>query len=248
MQICNWENYENDIKNLFQSLEKHEKIIDPFSIISITEKVDHQKRASEIFSNYKFPKQLENKINSDKNNLKTRLGYFSPDFCDHPVLHLIFDVFKNHNKNKFEIFAFSFGPRKKDEMTEQVKKYFNEFIDINDKSDEEVAMLSRKMGIDIAIDLCGFTNFNRAGIFSHRAAPLQVNFLGYPSTMGSTFIDYLIADRIVIPENQKLNYSENIAYLPNCYQPNMAVKNISKTKITRNEEGLPADAFVFCNF
>ena len=248
MQICNWENYENDIKNLFQSLEKHEKIIDPFSIISITEKVDHQKRASEIFSNYKFPKQLENKINSDKNNLKTRLGYFSPDFCDHPVLHLIFDVFKNHNKNKFEIFAFSFGPRKKDEMTEQVKKYFNEFIDINDKSDEEVAMLSRKMGIDIAIDLCGFTNFNRAGIFSHRAAPLQVNFLGYPSTMGSTFIDYLIADRIVIPENQKLNYSENIAYLPNCYQPNMAVKNISKTKITRNEEGLPVDAFVFCNF
>ena len=248
MQICNWENYENDLKNLFQSLEKHEKIIDPFSIISITEKVDHQKRASEIFSNYKFPKQLENKINSDKNNLKTRLGYFSPDFCDHPVLHLIFDVFKNHNKNKFEIFAFSFGPRKKDEMTEQVKKYFNEFIDINDKSDEEVSMLSRKMGIDIAIDLCGFTNFNRAGIFSHRAAPLQVNFLGYPSTMGSTFIDYLIADRIVIPEDQKLNYSENIAYLPNCYQPNMAVKNISKTKITRNEEGLPADAFVFCNF
>ena len=98
MQICNWENYENDIKNLIQSLEKHEKIIDPFSIISLTEKADHQKRASEIFSNYKFPKQLENKINSDKNNLKTRLGYFSPDFCDHPVLHLIFDVFKNHNK------------------------------------------------------------------------------------------------------------------------------------------------------
>ena len=248
MQICNWENYENDLKNLFQSLEKHEKIIDPFSIVSLTEKADYQKRASEIFSNYKFPTQSENKINSDKNNLKTRLGYFSPDFCDHPVLHLIFDVFKNHNKNKFEIFAFSFGPRKKDEMTEQVKKYFNEFIDINDKSDEEVSMLSRKMGIDIAIDLCGFTNFNRAGIFSHRAAPLQVNFLGYPSTMGSTFIDYLIADRIVIPENQKLNYSENIAYLPNCYQPNMAVKNISKTKITRNEEGLPVDSLVFCNF
>ena len=248
MQICNWENYVNDLKNLFQSLEKHEKIIDPFSIVSLTEKADHQKRASEIFSNYKFPTQLENKINSDKNNLKTRLGYFSPDFCDHPVLHLIFDVFKNHNKNKFEIFAFSFGPRKKDEMTKQVKKYFNKFIDINDKSDEEVAMLSRKMGIDIAIDLCGFTNFNRAGIFSHRAAPLQVNFLGYPGTMGSTFIDYLIADRIVIPEDQKLNYSENIAYLPNCYQPNMAVKNISKTKITRNEEGLPVDAFVFCNF
>ena len=83
-------------------------------------------------------------------------------------------------------------------MTKQVKKYFNKFIDINDKSDEEVAMLSRKMGIDIAIDLCGFTNFNRAGIFSQRAAPLQVNFLGYPGTMGSTFIDYLIADRIVI--------------------------------------------------
>ena len=248
MQICNWENYVNDLKNLFQSLEKHEKIIDPFSIVSLTEKADHQKRASEIFSNYKFPTQSENKINSDKNNLKTRLGYFSPDFCDHPVLHLIFDVFKNHNKNKFEIFAFSFGPRKKDEMTKQVKKYFNKFININDKSDEEVAMLSRKMGIDIAIDLCGFTNFNRAGIFSQRAAPLQVNFLGYPGTMGSTFIDYLIADRIVIPEDQKLNYSENIAYLPNCYQPNMAVKNISKTKITRNEEGLPVDAFVFCNF
>ena len=248
MLISNWENYDSDLKNIFKSLDNNEEVINPFSILSLTEKINYQRIASEIYSNYKFSKQLEKKININKNNSKIRLGYFSPDFCEHPVLHLIFDVFKNHDKSKFEIFAFSFGPRKKDKMTDEVKKYFNKFIDINEKADEEVAMLSRNMGIDIAIDLCGFTNFNRAGIFSYGAAPIQINYLGYPGTMGTKFIDYIIADKIVIPENQKLNYSEKVVYLPNCYQANMTKKDISKKDITRNEEGLPTNAFVFCNF
>tara|TARA_B100001175_G_scaffold295438_1_gene283483 strand:+ start:398 stop:2341 length:1944 start_codon:yes stop_codon:yes gene_type:complete len=248
MLISNWETFDNELKNLFVSLEKKEEIIDPFAILSLTEKINYNKLASEIYSNYKFQSQLEKKINIKKHNSKLKLGYFSPDFCEHPVLHLIFDVFKNHNKSKFEIFAFSFGPRKKDEMTNQVKKFFSKFIDINDKTDEEVAEISRKMGIDIAIDLCGFTNFNRAKIFSYRAAPIQINYLGYPGTMGAKFIDYLIADKIVIPENKKLNYSEKIVYLPNCYQPNMTKKYISKKKISRSEENLPLNAVVFCNF
>jgi len=248
MLISNWKTYDSDLDNLFKSLEKKEKIIDPFSILSLTEKTNYHRKASETYSNYKFPTQLEKKINLMNNNSKIKLGYFSPDFCEHPVLHLIFDVFKNHDKSKFEIFAFSFGPRKKDKMTDQVKKYFSKFININEKSDEEVAMLSRKMGIDIAIDLCGFTNFNRAGIFSYRAASLQINYLGYPGTMGAKFMDYIIADKVVIPEKQKLNYSENVVYLPNCYQPNMTKKDISNKKVSKSDEGLQNDAFVFCNF
>ena len=106
MLISDWETFDNDLKNLFISLEKKEEIIDPFAILSLTEKTNYNKLASEIYSNYKFQSQLEKKINIKKNNLKLKLGYFSPDFCEHPVLHLIFDVFKNHNKSKFEILLF----------------------------------------------------------------------------------------------------------------------------------------------
>jgi len=157
------------------------------------------------------------------------------------------DIFKNHNKSKFDIYAFSFGPEK-DEMTEEVKNYFTKFIDIRKKSDEEVAKLCREIGVDIAIDLCGYTAWNRAEIFSYHAAPIQINYLGYPGTMGAEFIDYIIADKIIIPDQDKINYSEKVIYLPNCYQPNIKNKNVSKKDFKRIDFGLPNKSFIFCNF
>jgi predicted O-linked N-acetylglucosamine transferase (SPINDLY family) len=131
---------------------------------------------------------------------------------------------------------------------QEVKKYFKEFIEIRDQSDEQVAELSRKLGIDIAIDLKGFTEDARTGIFANHAAPIQINYLGYPGTMSADYIDYIIADKVVIPEESQTYYTEKVLYLPNCYQPNIRTRKISEKIILRKDVGLPENGIVYCSF
>jgi predicted O-linked N-acetylglucosamine transferase (SPINDLY family) len=157
-------------------------------------------------------------------------------------------LFESHNKNNFELIAFSFGAEHKDKMRERVSSSFDQFIDVQNKSDKDVALLSRNIGIDIAIDLKGFTKDGRIGIFFHRAAPIQVNYLGYPGTAGAAYIDYIIADRTLIPENSQQHYSEKIVYLPNSYQVNDRKREIAEKIFSRESLGLPKTDFVFCCF
>ena len=249
MRISYWHEYEEHLDNLINSLKKKNKTITPFPFLSLIDNPEYHKTNAEIYSKEQFigPKkeQLERKIIK---NEKIKLGYFSPDFRDHPILHLTREIFQFHNKSKFEIYAFSFGPKEEYENLEEVKGFFTKFIDIRNMSDQEVANLSQEIGIDIAIDLCGFTAWNRAKIFFFRAAPIQINYLGYPGTMGSEFMDYIIADKTVIPENEKINFSEKVAYLPNCYQPNTKIDSLIEKDFSRTDFNLPEDAFVFCNF
>ena len=158
------------------------------------------------------------------------------------------ELFERHDKTKFELTAFSFGPDQNDEMRQRVSKAFDRFIDVRMKTDEEVARLSRDLGIDIAVDLKGVTQDCRTGIFSYRAAPIQVSYLGYPGTMGAEYIDYLIADKTLIPIESQQHYSEKIVYLPYSYQVNDAQRKISDKVFTRSELGLPESWFVFCCF
>ena len=249
MRISYWHEYEEHLDNLINSFKKKNKTITPFPFLSLIDNPEYHKTNAEIYSKEQFigPKkeQLERKIIK---NEKIKLGYFSPDFRDHPILHLTREIFQFHNKSKFEIYAFSFGPKEEYENLEEVKGFFTKFIDIRNMSDQEVANLSQEIGIDIAIDLCGFTAWNRAKIFFFRAAPIQINYLGYPGTMGSEFMDYIIADKTVIPENEKINFSEKVAYLPNCYQPNTKIDSLIEKDFSRTDFNLPEDAFVFCNF
>ena len=249
MRISYWHEYEEHLDNLINSFKKKNKTITPFPFLSLIDNPEYHKTNAEIYSKEQFigPKkeQLERKIIK---NEKIKLGYFSPDFRDHPILHLTREIFQFHNKSKFEIYAFSFGPKEEYENLGEVKGFFTRFMDIRSMSDEEVANLSQEIGIDIAIDLCGFTAWNRAKIFFFRAAPIQINYLGYPGTMGSEFMDYIIADKTVIPENEKINFSEKVAYLPNCYQPNTKIDSLIEKDFSRTDFNLPEDAFVFCNF
>ena len=135
-----------------------------------------------------------------------------------------------------------------DEMNQRVSAAMDRFVDVRTKADREVAELSRSLEVDIAVDLKGFTKESRVGIFAERAAPIQVNYLGYPGTMGVDYIDYLIADPTVIPESAQRYYSEKIVYLPDSYQPNDSRRSISSKKVARTEEGLPEDRFVYCCF
>jgi predicted O-linked N-acetylglucosamine transferase (SPINDLY family) len=166
----------------------------------------------------------------------------------HAVAILIAELIEIHNKEQFEFIAFSLGPDVKDGMQKRLSKAFDQFIDVRNKSDQAVAKLSRQLGIDIAIDLGGLTADCHTGIFSFRAAPIQVNYLGYPGTMGANFIDYIIADHTLIPAKSEKFYAEKIIYLPNTYQVNDRKKVISDKQFSRAELELPEDSFVFCCF
>jgi predicted O-linked N-acetylglucosamine transferase (SPINDLY family) len=163
-------------------------------------------------------------------------------------MHLMAELFEFHNKDQFELIAFSFGPDKQDDWRQRALLCFDQFVDVRFKSDREIALLARTMEIDIAVDLKGFTGDCRPGIFSERSAPIQVNYLGYPGTMGTEYMDYLIADRTLIPEDKQQHYSEKIVYLPNSYQVNVSKRSVTETALTRQESGLPDTVFVFCCF
>ena len=172
---------------------------------------------------------------------------FSADFKNHAVSFLTAELFELHDRSKFEIIAFSFTSNDQSAIRLRLEATFNRFIDVSEMSDMDVAELSRKLQIDIAVDLGGYTAHNRPGIFAHRAAPIQVSYIGYLGTMGLEAMDYLIADATIVPVGSKKFYSEKIVYLPS-YQANDRNRAISDRKFSRQELGLPDSGFVFCCF
>lgn len=178
---------------------------------------------------------------------KIRLGYFSSDFYTHATVMLIRGLIAAHDRDRFEVHAFSLQPTRHDEGHAQIRPLFDHFHEVDALSDRAVALLSRQLEIDIAIDLKGYTEGCRPMIFAERAAPLQVNFLGYPGSMGADFMDAIIADPYVIPEGQEHHYTERVLRMPHCYQPNDPGRPRPTGNSPRPAE-LPADAFVFCCF
>jgi protein O-GlcNAc transferase len=249
MTICDWNNSETEIALLIGEIDRNEPASDPFSVLALTSSASLQKKAAEIWVAEEYPLACSAAINSKRTEHdKVRLGYFSADFGDHPVSVLTAELFEIHDRADFEVTAFSFGPNTQDAMRKRMERAFDRFIDVRAKSDQEIALLARDIGIDIAVDLGGFTKDSKPMIFAMRAAPLQVNFLGYSGTMGAEYMDYLVADRTVIPEDSRRHYSEKIVYLPDSYLPNDSTRAIAEKKFTREELGLPAAAFVFCCF
>ena len=247
--MCNWESNEKNLKILIQKIIDGHKVSPPFHTLSFTDSSKLQKISAEKWVKDKFPlKNIFAPITRRKKEKKIRLGYYSSDFYNHPVSFLLAYLLELHDKAKFELIGFSFGPEKNDEMRKRVSSTFSQFINVNLKNDKEVIQLSRDLNIDIAVDLTGFTTNSRFGIFVERCAPIQVNFLGYPGTLGSNHHDYIIADKILIPKENQKDYSEKIVYLPNSFLVNDSTKKISKKKFSREEFGLPKNGFVFCCF
>src|SRR5262249_9272024 len=149
---------------------------------------------------------------------RVRIAYLSADFREHAVAYLIAGLFERHDRSRFEITGISFGPDLQSDIRRRLKLSFECFIDARLQSDQEIAELIRGREIDIAVDLNGFTEDARTNVFARRPAPLQVNYLGYPGTMGAEYIDYILADRTVIPETQCGYYTEKVIWLPDCYQ------------------------------
>ncbi len=218
-------------------------------LLALSDEPILHKKFSEIYIQSRYPyRPILGPTPKRPQSQKIRVGYFSADFHNHATGHLMAELFELHDKNQFELFGFSFGPIANDEMRQRLEKSFDHFIEVGNKSDIEIAQLSRDINIDIAVDLKGFTQDARTGIFAHRAAPIQVSYLGYPGTMGADYIDYVIADKTLISPELKSCYSEKIIYLPYSYQVNDRKRLISERQFTRRELGLPESSFVFCCF
>jgi predicted O-linked N-acetylglucosamine transferase (SPINDLY family) len=179
---------------------------------------------------------------------RIRVAYLSADFRMHPMSYLIVGLFEHHDRGRFETIGISFGPDDRSEIRTRVKGAFEDFIDVRSKSDLEVARLMRELEVDIAVDLMGYTQYDRMGILALRPAPVQVSYIGFPGTMGADFIDYILADRFVIPEEHHACYTEKVVYLPDTYLANDSKRVIADRTPARAEAGLPEQGFVFCSF
>ncbi|HUN24799.1 MAG TPA: tetratricopeptide repeat protein [Steroidobacteraceae bacterium] len=179
---------------------------------------------------------------------RIRVAYLSSDFYGHATSYLMAELFELHDRRKFQILAVSFAADDGSEVRKRIASASDAFIDATAKSDLQTALWLRAQEIDIAVDLKGYTGYARSGVFAYRPAPIQVNYLGYPGSMGAPFIDYLIADSFVVPEPERSFYSECIAYLPDSYQVNDRKRAVAEATPSRAQAGLPEDAFVFCCF
>ena len=249
LHLSKWNHLNKQIKTLKNKILSNERVIVPFPLLAIIDDPELHKKAAQIYIDDKYPLNLDlPKIGLYPRHKKIRIGYFSPDFRVHPVANLTAELYETHDRSKFEVYAFSFGPDTGDEMNLRIKAGVDYFHDVQTMSHKEVASLSRSLELDIAIDLGGFTQDTRTEIFAMQAAPIQVNYLGYSSTMGADYMNYIIADKTLIPEDKKKHYSEKIVYLPDSFMVNDTKNKISKRVFTRQEVKLPEKGFVFSCF
>lgn len=245
--LCQWDDAEDNLRQIEAAIHRGEKAALPFAVLAVSGSPAAQKHAAEIYVRDKHPPCSTAPIPPRPRPDRIRIGYFSADYYNHAISNLIVDTLERHDRSRFEILGFSFGPDKIDEMSKRVSAAMDRFVDVRSMPDGDVVQLSRELEVDIAVDLTGFTKNHRTGIFAGRAAPIQVNYLGYPGTMGAAYIDYLLADPTLIPEASRRHYSEKIVYLPDSYQAN-SQRPVSAKPCARQDEGLPETAFVYCCF
>jgi protein O-GlcNAc transferase len=249
MFVCDWRNFDEDREHLMVSVNNGKENVPPFAFLAISNSAEDQGKYARLWSAKSHPASNNPVWRGEiYRHRKIRVAYVSADFHQHATSYLMASMFECHDESKFEITAVSIGPDDNSEMRRRLCGSFDRFIDARTFSDDRIASEIRELEIDLLIDLKGFTQDARTGIFARRPAPVQVNYLGYPGTIGADYIDYLIADRIVIPREQQPYYTEKIVYLPDSYQVNDATRLISDNAVSREEMGLPETGFVFCCF
>jgi predicted O-linked N-acetylglucosamine transferase (SPINDLY family) len=249
LSCCDWNNFDKINEEILNGVINNKKVTSPFVTLLLADSPDIQKQSAQIWiKNTCFSTNSTDKLTKYALHDKIRLGYFSADYRNHPILHLMAEMFEKHDRSRFELYGFSFGPESNDPWRKRAQQGFDHFFDVRFMSDQDVSMLARAHQIDIAIDLMGHTTDSRPNIFAGRAAPVQVNYLGYPGTTGAEFIDYIVADKTIIPESGRHHFTEKVIHLPDCFQANCRTRDVSQKILTRTELNLPQDSFVFCCF
>ena len=247
LHCCDWHDLAGLKSSIDAGLKAGKAVLQPFGSLMLTNSPEDQLKSARIWVADRFPKQPALSSAKRYKHDRIRVAYVSGDFRDHPVASLLADVFESHDRSRFETIAVSFGLDDDSAMRKRLKTAFDRFIDIEGTSDLDAARMLNDMEIDIAVDLAGYTGASRGGIFAMRPAPIQVNYLGYPGTLGADFIDYIIADRTVIPDQHRASYAESAVYLPGTCHP-AGLPKIAASTPTRVEAGLPETGFVFACF
>jgi predicted O-linked N-acetylglucosamine transferase (SPINDLY family) len=246
MQAGDWRDFEKSATALRAGVRAGQKVARPFMFQAISQVPSELKLCSQIYAVDKFPTRVNKK--TPLRNKKLHIGYLAGEFRDHPTGYLMAGVFELHDREAFRIFALDNSLDDKSDLRARLLAGFDEMIPVTRIDAEEAAKKIREAGIDILVNLNGFFGRSRMDICSLRPAELQVNYLGFPATLGAPYIDYLIADRFVIPENEDDFYTEKIVWLPGSYQANDSRRRIAPAKPSRSACGLPDRGFVFCNF
>lgn len=249
LHICDWTDFDSMSQKIVEGIRAGERTCKTLAFMAISDSASEHLLAANIFSKFYCPPSITKLWQGERyRHSKIRVAYISPDLREHPVGHLMAGVFEQHDKARFEIIAISLGIDDSSRLRSRMLNAFDQFIDVRQMTSMQVAQLMRELEVDIAVDLGGYTSDTRTDVFSFRPAPVQVNYLGYPGTMGVDYYDYILADRHVIPMDQQQFYSEKVAYLPDAYLPTDSSVKISERTPTRAECGLPETGFVFCSF
>jgi predicted O-linked N-acetylglucosamine transferase (SPINDLY family) len=249
LQVCDWSDFDALMEQIAAGIENDARVSHPFIFMALMHSARLQHKVARTWVSQACPANDSlGPIAPRARPQKVTVGYFSADLHEHPVGRLLAELIEIHDRSRFEVIAFSFGPKTQDESQQRLMRAFDRFIEVREKSNVEIASLARSLNVDIAVDLGGYTYQNRAGIFALRAAPVQVNYLGYLGTMGASYMDYIVADRTVVTPESENHYSERIIYLPDSHQVNDRKRRIADKVYTRKELGLPPKGFVFCCF
>jgi protein O-GlcNAc transferase len=249
MQVCDWSSLDEECSRLISAVRNGTHASDPFTLLATPSSPDDQLKCARLF--------VADRVCRDDEPLRPgrrpsrdriRIAYLSADFRQHVIATVVAELLELHDRSRFEILGVSFGSDDRSELRGRLSNAFDRFHDVRNNTDREVAELLRDREIDIAVDLMGHTEHSRPGVFVNRPAPVQVNYLGFPGTMGAGFIDYILVDRFVLPFDQQPFFAEKIVHLPDSYQPTDSRREVSPHVPRRSEIGLPEDQFVFCCF
>lgn len=248
--LCDWKEmapFQDRIKQLGTSTHA----VTPFSMLYLDADASRNQSRSQ-----RYWKTIENlsinaldgKSAKRPNRCKIHIGYFSAELHSHAVTLLIKGMIKQHDRSTFKITGYNIGPLVEDDVFKEVNQNFDEFNDASKLSDRELVLKARAAEIDIAVDLSGFTRHGRPAVFKARVAPIQINYLGYPGTMGTKIYDYIVADKVVIPDTIRKYFDEKIIYLPDTYQVSDDSRPRHHRNQSREKRGVRDGEFVFCAF
>jgi protein O-GlcNAc transferase len=249
LHSCDWSQYEASAARLEAQVLDGKTDDLPFSFFVHSHSAPAQLQCARSFVADRHP-EVANAASSvlTPDPLRIKVAYLSFDFQEHATAYLVAGLFESHDRSRFDVIALSYGRNVPSPMRARLETSVERFIDVSRYTDREVAALMQSLGVQIAVDLKGFTGGARTGILAHRPAPVQINFLGYPGTMGAQYIDYIVADRHVIPDQDRIHYAETVIHMPHCYQPNDAMRPLPAQSPSRAQLGLPDRGFVFCCF
>lgn len=249
LQGCDWQGFEALSQRVIDGVRAGRRSSKSLGLMALSDSAEDHQRCARLFAQQRYPAAAAPLWTGERyRHDRIRVAYVSPDLREHPVGHLMAGIFERHDKTRFETTGLSLGVDDGSRLRERMTRAFDQFIDARQMTAVQIAALLREREIDIVVDLAGYTADSRSEIFTWRPAPVQVNFLGYPGTMGLSCMDYILADRHVIPPEHWRFYDEQVVYLPDAYLPPASNLQIAETTPSRADCGLPPTGVVFCSF